>query len=169
MDLREDIKSFIKSDTTLIREIQKVSYHTQDVKRCFILVTETSNKVCGHEDKNGYIRATLKSISLIVMPYFPKISDFKYEAELKITTLPGYRQNGKGGGRIPKGMWLTKTAQCGLDDDKQFSEQDNICFQFEISLAACRHGSLNKNKLFLNSKGLFQLNELSFPSYIVVE
>ncbi|GBL81612.1 hypothetical protein AVEN_93408-1 [Araneus ventricosus] len=73
-DLNEDIKSLINSDTTPIREIQKFSCHTQTVERCIKLVTEASNKVCGREARDGYIRATLKSRS--VMPNFSKKADF---------------------------------------------------------------------------------------------
>ncbi|GBL96161.1 hypothetical protein AVEN_118716-1 [Araneus ventricosus] len=74
-DLSEDdIKSLINSDTTPIREIQKFPCHTQAVQRCNKLVTEASNKVCGHEARDGYIRATLKSRS--VMSNFSKKSDF---------------------------------------------------------------------------------------------
>ncbi|GBN17975.1 hypothetical protein AVEN_161558-1 [Araneus ventricosus] len=76
-DLSEDdIKSLVNSDTTAIREIQKFPCHTQAVERCIKLVTEASNKVCGHEARDGYIRATLKFRS--VMPNFSKKSDFKY-------------------------------------------------------------------------------------------
>ncbi|GBN60878.1 hypothetical protein AVEN_120277-1 [Araneus ventricosus] len=81
-DLSEDdIKSLINSDTTPIREIQKFPYHTQAVERCIKLVTEASNKVCGHEARDGSIRATLKSI--LVMPNFAKKSDFKCVVDIK--------------------------------------------------------------------------------------
>ncbi|GBM96812.1 hypothetical protein AVEN_261922-1 [Araneus ventricosus] len=74
-DLSEDdIKSLINSDTTPFRP-------TQTVERCFKLVTEASNKVCGHEARNGYIRATLKSRS--VMSNFSKKSDFKCVVDIK--------------------------------------------------------------------------------------
>ncbi|GBN91769.1 hypothetical protein AVEN_21215-1 [Araneus ventricosus] len=58
----DDIKSLFNSDTTPIREVQKLPCHTQAVERCIKLVTEDSIKVCGREARNGYIRATLKSI-----------------------------------------------------------------------------------------------------------
>ncbi|GBM75568.1 hypothetical protein AVEN_268565-1 [Araneus ventricosus] len=59
-DLSEDdIKSLINSETKPIREIQKFPCHTQAVEMCFKLVTEASNKVSGHESRDGYIRATL--------------------------------------------------------------------------------------------------------------
>ena len=81
-DLSEDdIKSLINSDTKTIREIQKFPCHTQAVERCVKLVTEASNKVCGHEARDGYIRATLKSRS--VMPHFSKKSDFKCVVDIK--------------------------------------------------------------------------------------
>ncbi|GBM43831.1 hypothetical protein AVEN_166228-1 [Araneus ventricosus] len=66
----DDMKSLINSTITPIREIQKFPYHTQALKRCIKFVTEASNKVCGHEARNGYIRAKLKSRS--VMPDFSK-------------------------------------------------------------------------------------------------
>ncbi|GBO43126.1 hypothetical protein AVEN_51778-1 [Araneus ventricosus] len=75
-DLSEDdIESLINSDTMPIREIQKFPCHTQAVERCIKLVTEASNKVCGREAREGYIRATLKSTSVI--PNISKKSDFK--------------------------------------------------------------------------------------------
>lgn len=81
-DLNEyDIKSLINSDTKTIREIQKFSFHTQAVERCVKPVTEGSNKVFGHEARDGYIRATLKSRS--VMPHFSKKSDFKCVVDIK--------------------------------------------------------------------------------------
>ncbi|GBM74187.1 hypothetical protein AVEN_104810-1 [Araneus ventricosus] len=81
-DLSEDdIKSLINSDTTPIREIQRFSCHTQAVERCIKLVTEASNKVCGHEARDGYIRATMKFRS--VMPNFFKKSDFKCVIDMK--------------------------------------------------------------------------------------
>ncbi|GBN03242.1 hypothetical protein AVEN_229021-1 [Araneus ventricosus] len=75
-DLSEnDIKSLINSDTMPIRDIQKFPCHTQAVERCIKLVTEASNKVCGREARDGSIRATLKSTS--VMLNISKKSDFK--------------------------------------------------------------------------------------------
>ncbi|GBN53513.1 hypothetical protein AVEN_269011-1 [Araneus ventricosus] len=66
----DDIKSLINSDTTPIREIENFPCRTQAVERCIKLVTEASNKVCGREARDGYIRATLKCRS--VMPNFSK-------------------------------------------------------------------------------------------------
>ncbi|GBM03036.1 hypothetical protein AVEN_14548-1 [Araneus ventricosus] len=81
-DLSEDdIKSLINSDTAPIREIQKFRCHTQAVERCVKLVTEASNKVCGREARDSYIRATLKSRS--VMPNFSKKSDYKCVVDIK--------------------------------------------------------------------------------------
>ncbi|GBN41734.1 hypothetical protein AVEN_192267-1 [Araneus ventricosus] len=81
-DLSEDdVKSLINSDTTSIREIQKFPCHTQAVERCVKLVTEASNKVCVHKARNGYIRATLKSRS--VLRNFSKKSDFKCVVDIK--------------------------------------------------------------------------------------
>ncbi|GBO04049.1 hypothetical protein AVEN_124231-1 [Araneus ventricosus] len=77
----DDIKSLIKSDTTPIREIQKFQCITQAVERCINFVTDASNKVCGHEARDGYFRATLKSRS--VMPNFSKKSDFKCVVDIK--------------------------------------------------------------------------------------
>lgn len=81
-DLSEDdIKSLINSDNTIIPEIQKFPCHTQAVERCVKLVTEASNKVFGHEARDGYIRTTLKSRS--VMPHFSQKSDFKCVVDIK--------------------------------------------------------------------------------------
>ncbi|GBN37994.1 hypothetical protein AVEN_251459-1 [Araneus ventricosus] len=77
----KDIKSLINSDITPIREIQKFPRHIQTVERCIKLATEASNKVCGREARDGYIRATLKSRS--VMPNFSKKSDFKCVVDMK--------------------------------------------------------------------------------------
>lgn len=71
----DDIKSLINSDTKPMRDIKKFPCHTQAVERCVKLVTEASNKVCGHEARDGYIRSTLLSRS--VMPNFSQKSDFK--------------------------------------------------------------------------------------------
>ncbi|GBN01277.1 hypothetical protein AVEN_45397-1, partial [Araneus ventricosus] len=81
-DLSEDdIKSLINSNTTPIREIQKFSCHTQAVERCIKLLTEASNKVSGHDSRDGSIRATLKS--RLVMPNFSKKSNFKCVIDIK--------------------------------------------------------------------------------------
>ncbi|GBN74388.1 hypothetical protein AVEN_273088-1 [Araneus ventricosus] len=77
----DDIKSLVNSDTMPIREIQKFPCHIQAVERCIKLVTEASNKVCGREARDGYIRATLKSRS--VKPNFSKKSDFKCVVDIK--------------------------------------------------------------------------------------
>ncbi|GBN33705.1 hypothetical protein AVEN_61571-1 [Araneus ventricosus] len=77
----DDIKSLFNSETTPIRETQKFPCHTQAVERCIKLVTEASNKVCGHEVRDSYIRATLKSRS--IMPNFSKKSDFKCVVDIK--------------------------------------------------------------------------------------
>ncbi|GBN01544.1 hypothetical protein AVEN_109801-1 [Araneus ventricosus] len=81
-DLSEDdIKSLINPDTTPIKEIQKFPCHTQAVERCIKLVREASNQVCGREARDGYIRATLQSRS--VMSNFSKKSDFKCVVDIK--------------------------------------------------------------------------------------
>ncbi|GBL85133.1 hypothetical protein AVEN_221344-1 [Araneus ventricosus] len=81
-DLSEDdIKSLINSHTGPIREIQKFPCHTQAVERCVRFVTEALNKICRHEARDGYIRVTLKSRS--VMPNFSKKSDFKCVVDIK--------------------------------------------------------------------------------------
>ncbi|GBM50787.1 hypothetical protein AVEN_137108-1 [Araneus ventricosus] len=77
----DDIKSHINSETTPIREIRKFPCHTQAVERCIKLVTEASNKVYGREARDGYIRATLKSRS--IMSNFSKKSDFKCVVDIK--------------------------------------------------------------------------------------
>ncbi|GBL90844.1 hypothetical protein AVEN_27962-1 [Araneus ventricosus] len=58
-DLSEDdIKSLINYDTTPIKEIQKSTCHNQAMERCVKLMTEASNKICGQEARDGYMRAT---------------------------------------------------------------------------------------------------------------
>ncbi|GBM65765.1 hypothetical protein AVEN_107248-1 [Araneus ventricosus] len=79
-DLSEDdIKSLINSDTTPIREIQKFPCHTQAVEKCGMW----TNKVCGREARDGYIRATLNSISENTMPNISKKSGFKCVVDIK--------------------------------------------------------------------------------------
>ncbi|GBN17324.1 hypothetical protein AVEN_131263-1 [Araneus ventricosus] len=79
-DLSEDIKTLVNSNTTPIREIQKFPCQTEVVEMCIKLVTEASNKVCGREARDGYIRATLKSR---LIPNFSKKSDFKCVVDIK--------------------------------------------------------------------------------------
>lgn len=80
----EDIKSIINSETKPIRHIQKFPCHTQAVERCVKLVTEASSKVCGHEARDGYIRTTLESRS--IMPMFTHKSEFQFEVKSVATT-----------------------------------------------------------------------------------
>lgn len=56
-------------------EYLKFPCHTQSVERCVKLVTEAAGKVCGHENREGFIKTTLRSRFL--MPKFDSKSEFK--------------------------------------------------------------------------------------------
>lgn len=68
------ISSLLKGKSLPVYEYLKFPCHTQAVERCVKLVTEAAGKVCGHESRDGYIRTTLKSRSL--MPKFDTKSEF---------------------------------------------------------------------------------------------
>ena len=70
----EEIETHIELGTVPNWEFKKFPCHTQAVERCVKLVTEASQKVCGPGSRDGYIRSTLLSRS--VMPSFSKKSDF---------------------------------------------------------------------------------------------
>ncbi|KAJ9582304.1 hypothetical protein L9F63_003340 [Diploptera punctata] len=61
----DEIKSHVDSDS--IRDwnitFKQFPVHTQAVERCVKLVTEASDKVCGAESRDGFIRTTLLSRS----------------------------------------------------------------------------------------------------------
>lgn len=57
-------------------EYLKFPCHIQAVERCVKLVTKATGKVCGHENRDGYIRTIFKSRSL--MPKFDTKSEFKF-------------------------------------------------------------------------------------------
>jgi hypothetical protein len=71
----EHIESLLKEKALPKFDCLKFPCHTQSVERCVKLVTEASGKVCGHENRDGYIRATLKSRSM--MPKFNTKLEFK--------------------------------------------------------------------------------------------
>jgi len=78
----DDIREIIRSATKPVGEIQKFPCHTQATERIVKLVTEASSKVCGFENRDGYIRSTLKSQS--AMPQFSTKSDFKCVRDLQL-------------------------------------------------------------------------------------
>lgn len=71
----EHIASLLKEKVLPEFNYLKFPCHTQAVERCVKLVTESAEKVCGQENRDGYIRATLKSRQL--MPTFDFKSQFK--------------------------------------------------------------------------------------------
>lgn len=71
----EYIDSLLKDKILPEFNYLKFPCHTQSVERCVKLVTEAAEKVCGHENRDGYIRATLKSRQL--MHKFGSKSEFK--------------------------------------------------------------------------------------------
>lgn len=71
----DEIKYFIQSGEVPNWVVKNFPCHTQSVKRCVKLVSEASMKVCGYESRNGYIKTTLESRS--IMPEFSQKSHFK--------------------------------------------------------------------------------------------
>ena len=55
----EEAENYIK--TGKMFEIEDFPCHTQSVERCIKLVTEASASVCGHEKRDGFIRARIRS------------------------------------------------------------------------------------------------------------
>lgn len=73
----EEIKQLIHSGTPLAPDFNDFPCHTQAVERCVKLVSEASKKVCGVDARDGLIRTTLLSRS--IMPEFSTKSDFKVQ------------------------------------------------------------------------------------------
>lgn len=71
----ESLKQLIVTDVLPEFDLMKFPCHTQSVERIVKLVTESCTKVCGEENRDGYIRATMLSRS--VMPSFNSKSEFK--------------------------------------------------------------------------------------------
>ena len=72
----EDIAACVKSnDATRIREIAQFPCHTQATERCIRLVTEASAAVCGQAARDGFIRARIKSRTM--MKTFETKSEFR--------------------------------------------------------------------------------------------
>ncbi|KAK3920111.1 DNA-directed RNA polymerase subunit beta' [Frankliniella fusca] len=70
-----DIEACVE-DAAKIRELVGLfPNHTQAVERCVKLVTMASERVCGPEARDGFIRATL--LSRETMPFFGSKKDFK--------------------------------------------------------------------------------------------
>ena len=69
------IKSFMESKA-LWDDIPKIPSHTQSVERHIKLVTQATEKVCGPENRDGFIRATLASRNKI--PVFENKQQFKF-------------------------------------------------------------------------------------------
>lgn len=71
----ESLEQLINTDVLPEFELMKFPCHTQSVERIVKLVTESCTKVCGEENRDGFIRATLLSRS--AMPSFNFKSQFK--------------------------------------------------------------------------------------------
>jgi hypothetical protein len=75
----QEIKQYVSNDMKPVVSIYNFPCHTQAVERCVKkLETDASSKVCGHSSRDGYIRTTLLSRS--VMPTFSHKSDFQFES-----------------------------------------------------------------------------------------
>lgn len=74
----EEIHSFIQSGDIPDWDVKKFPCHTQAVERCVKLVTEASLKVCGPQSRDGFIRATLKSRSMM--------QEFNTKSQYKVAT-----------------------------------------------------------------------------------
>lgn len=70
----EEIEEMIKTGRPFTSDFAKFPCHTQAVERCVKLVTEASKSVCGTEARDGFIRTTLLSRS--VMPEFSSKAAF---------------------------------------------------------------------------------------------
>jgi len=57
--------------------LQAFPCHTQATERCIRLVTQASAAVCGEEQRDGFIRARLKSRT--IMKHFNTKSEFRFE------------------------------------------------------------------------------------------
>ena len=71
----EKIHSFVQSGDIPDWDVKKCPFHSQAVERCVKLVTEASLKVCDSQSRDGFIRTTLKSRSMI--PDFTTKSQYK--------------------------------------------------------------------------------------------
>lgn len=72
----ETISTYLRNKTLPEFEYMNFPCHTQPVERCVkLVVTETLDKVYCHDSRDGLIRATLLSRS--VMPQFGHKSEFK--------------------------------------------------------------------------------------------
>lgn len=71
----ETISTYLRNKTLPEFEFMNFPCHTQAVERCVKLVTEASDKVCGQDNRDGFIRTTMLSRS--VMPKFGHKSEFK--------------------------------------------------------------------------------------------
>ena len=74
----EDLTKLIQTGIRLQPDFESFPIHTQAVERCVKLVTEASQKVCGADARDGLIRTTLFSRS--IMPEFSKKSDYKVKS-----------------------------------------------------------------------------------------
>ena len=75
----EEIHFFVQSGDIPDWDVKKFPCHTQAVEMCVKLVTEATLKVCGPQSRDGFIKATPKSRSLI--PEFNTKSQYKVATE----------------------------------------------------------------------------------------
>ena len=75
----EDLELMVKAKDAPLVEFPQFLCHTQAVKRCIKLVTETSAAVCGTVARDGLIRARLASRKII--PCFNTKSEFCFTAD----------------------------------------------------------------------------------------
>lgn len=71
----DEIRSLIQSAEIPKWDLTNFPCHTQAVERCVKLVSEASLKVCGSESRDGYIRTSLLSRS--IMPKFSKKTEYR--------------------------------------------------------------------------------------------
>ena len=73
----DEITSIIQSDSAPNWDVTLKSFpvHTQAVEQCVKLIIEAAGKVCGAENRDGFIRTTL--LSRFAMPDFTQKSQFK--------------------------------------------------------------------------------------------
>lgn len=72
-----ELKNIAEGNFELIKKFRDIPCHTQAVERCVKLVTEASSKVCGAKNRDGIIKSTLISRSMV--PVFNTKKDYKVE------------------------------------------------------------------------------------------
>ncbi|CAH1104420.1 unnamed protein product [Psylliodes chrysocephalus] len=73
----KEIQDFIETGNLLVKNLWKLPCHTQAVERGVKLATEASLVICGHNNRDGWIRTTIASRK--TMPKYDTKSDYLVE------------------------------------------------------------------------------------------